>query len=99
VPRIIYKSSVQGVEKWSQAFIEKKETVMPYGNVPPVIHMIPPEVVCEAIARGLYHRQHESNPLSRRGLENDLYYASEPTCTQSVWAIERLMRLSRPSSK
>ena len=63
---------------------------MPYGNVPPIAHMIPPEVVCEAIARGLHKLRHESDPIIRRTLANRLYYASEP-----VWAVEHLMRLEK----
>jgi hypothetical protein len=71
---------------------------MPYGNVPPIVHMIPPEVVGEAFDRGHRHLRQETDPSKRRELEKMLSNALEPSSTQSVWAIRRLMQLpERPS--
>jgi hypothetical protein len=71
---------------------------MPYGNVPPIVHMIPPEVVAEAFDRCGRHLRQETDPSKRRELEKMRSNALEPSSTQSVWAIERLMRLpQRPS--
>jgi hypothetical protein len=71
---------------------------MPYGNVPRIVHNIPPEVVAEAFDRGHSLLRQETDPSKRRELQKMLSAASEPSSTQCVWAIERLMQLpERPS--
>jgi hypothetical protein len=66
----------------------------PHGNVPPIVHMIPP-VVAEAIDRGLRRLRDETDPTERRILAKRISDASEPSSTQSVWAVERLMRMGK----
>jgi hypothetical protein len=64
----------------------------PFENIPRITHAIPMGCAYEAVSRGVYFLQRETDPEVCRRLKFLIAQAKEPSSPFSVSAVERLMR-------
>jgi hypothetical protein len=64
----------------------------PFEHIPRITHAIPLGCAYEAVSRGVYLLQHETDPEVRRRLKFLIAQAKEPSSLGSVSAVETLMR-------